>query len=201
MLEKIKAKLGIKAKPKLYDEKYKIVPAFISGGVQYWMFEDPLNITTGRGLTSMVYYEEMLMRCNRDFLNTYLNATDKILTDPKKIDIKKLIHLNILLRERVELLYAVPDHVWKLAAVVFFDDTESPFQIDHAYASKKIKSWQEAGDVKDFFYSTPLKVLVPFLDFPEGGTERYSMVLERVSEKTKSILQPLISEDLLKVNF
>ena len=192
-----------KVKPYLFDSKYKVVPAFEHNGIQYYMFEDSINTLTGRGLTAMVYYEELMMRCSLSYLQAHCEAMDKLLENPKTIKIQEIIRLHIYMKERVNLLYAVPDHIWKLASIVFFDDTESPFMHDIRYGQKKIERWKEGGDndVRDFFYSTPLKVLIPFIEFPEEGTQRYSNITNLMEEKVKSILQPLVSDDLSKVNF
>src|SRR5690606_33989514 len=63
-------------KPKSYllDGKYEVVPAFEWNGDTYYMHRDPLTTLAGRGLTSMMFYEELLMRCDVDYLREYCAA-------------------------------------------------------------------------------------------------------------------------------
>ncbi|MBK7882485.1 MAG: hypothetical protein IPJ81_00585 [Chitinophagaceae bacterium] len=146
-----------KPKPILLDGKYKVVPAFELLGETYYMHEDPLNVLAGRGLSAITHLEELLMRCSAEYLNAHIEAVEKILSDPKKINIGKLYILNNNLRERVSLTIALPKHVFKLASVVFFTKDESPFMYDSAAANKRIKTWVEADGMYDFFATNAAK--------------------------------------------
>lgn len=183
-----------KPKPILLDGKYKIVPAFELLGETYYMHEDPLNVLAGRGLSAITHLEELLMRCSAEYLNAHIEAVEKILSDPKKINIGKLYILNNNLRERVSLAIALPKHVFKLASVVFFTKDESPFMYDSAAANKRIKTWVEADGMYDFFLQrTPLKTLVPFLQLPDSNSKNYLAVQEKINQLHLKPLSEILS--------
>lgn len=185
----------------LYD-KYKIIPAFTFNGETFYMHEDPLNTLTGRGLTAMTHFEELLMRCEVSYLKDYCAAVKAILSDPKKIDILQLAKLNIHLEERVNFLAAVPEQVYKMASIVFFTKDESPFRYDQVIGAKHIAEWKEAPDMYDFFLRTPLKILIPSLGLPEQNSKTYLAVQEKISDihfkNLQQLLSGKVSEDALK---
>ena len=177
----IKKIFSRKPKALLIDNKYRIVPAFEWRGEVYYMHEDPMNVSTGRGLLAMVHLEELLMRCTADYLRDHVEAVENIFKDGQRIDLPRLMRLNYNLKERLNFLVAVPDQVYKLASVVFFTKDESPFKYDKAYNEAKIAAWKEAPDMYDFFLQTPLKTLLPFLTLPESDTRGYLAVQEKIS--------------------
>lgn len=178
----------------LLDNQYRIVEAFEWRGEKYYMFEDPLGVTTGRGLTSLVFMEELLMRCSVEYLKKYLEACDAILTNGTRIDLPSLIRLNQDLKERVFLLGAVPEHVFKLASVVFFTKEESPFRYDHAYNRTKIEAWEKEGaSMHDFFLKGPLGILLPFLKLEDHNSEKYLVAVEKMNQMHQRNLLDILS--------
>lgn len=192
LIDKIKAWAVKQKKAQLFDGKYKIVPAFKCGGIQYYMFEDPMNILTGRGLSGLVAYEEMTMRCDVSYLKTHTEAMEKILNSPK-ISLTEITKLNIYLKERVQMLDIIPDQIWKIASVYFFDENESPFMYDQKHAQTKIEHWKKHQDIIDFFYQTPLSTLLPHLKLADENSSMRLEVAQKVSEYHKSHLLTLIS--------
>ena len=140
-------------KPKsfLVDDKYKVVPAFELNGEVYYTHSDPVNTATGRGLSFMKASEELIMRCSADYLRAHIDAVEKILTNPKRIDLPLLFKLHENLKERVDLLIALPDHVYNLAAVVYFTKDESPYKYDPVAGKKKIEIFRKSPGMYDFF--------------------------------------------------
>lgn len=186
-------KRKLKPKPYLIHDKYEIVPAFELNGETFFMHKDPLNTATGRGLTSMVFYEELMMRCDVNYLKQYCDAVTKIFSDPHKIDVLKLAQITNHLRERIEFLAAVPEHVYKMASVVFFTENESPFMYDQKTGAERIKQWQEVPGMYDFFLKTPLSRLIPFLALPEQNSQQYLAVQEKISEIHFKTLRDVLS--------
>lgn len=182
-------------KPKGYiiDGKYEVVPAFEFEGETYYMHKDPLNVNAGRGLMSMVFYEELLQRCTVDYLRDYCNAVRGIFSDPKKIDILQLAKLTTHLEERVNFLAAVPEHVYKLASVVFFTKHESPIYYDQKTGAEKIAKWQATEGMYDFFLQTPLRDLVPSLVLPEANSPSYLAVQAKINEFHLTSLREVLS--------
>jgi hypothetical protein len=172
---------GKKPKSYLLEDKYKVIPAFEWKGKTYYMHEDPLNVAAGRGLTALVFMEELLMRCSVDYLKMHTKAMEDIFSE-KRIDLSKVILLNRNLKERINLLAALPENVYKMAAVVFFTEDESPFRYDNKAGEQKIKDWSEAPDMYAFFLQTPLKDLIPSLALPEQDSKQYLQVVEKIND-------------------
>ena len=192
-LHRLRSFFKHKLKPYLVDEKYKVIPAFLLGGTDYWMFDSTTEVPTGRFFAAMGIYAEMEMNCNKEYLETHVRAMDKILSDPKKISIKNVLQLNTNLKERLDLM-PMEDYIYKLASVIFFDKTESLYSYDYDYNAAKIKRWKAAGGTLGFFSATPLKELVPSLSLPEKDTLTYLSVTKMINETHQALLTGILSE-------
>ncbi len=182
-----------KIKPYLVDEKYKVIPAFSIGSVDYWMFDSSNEVPTGRFFAAMGVYSEMEMNADKEYLITHTKAMDKLLSDPKKIRLDYIMLLNINLRERLELM-PMPEYIYKLASVIFFDKSESLYAYDYDYNKLKIERWKAAGGTLDFFSRTPLKELVPSLSLPEKDTQTYLTTVKLVNETHQMLHSGILSE-------
>jgi hypothetical protein len=192
-VSKFRRMFGRQLKPYLVDEKYKVIPAFSIGGTDYWMYDSSLEIPTGRFFAAMGVYSEMEMNADKSYLEAHCKAMEKLLSDPKKINLTYIMQLNINLKERLELM-PFPDFIYKLASVIFFDDTESLYSYDYDYAKLKIEKWKVAGGTLDFFSRTPLKELVPALQMPEHDSQTYLRVSKMVEETHAALLTSISSE-------
>lgn len=182
-----------KLKPYLVDEKYKVIPAFSLGGTDYWMYDSAMELPTGRFFAAMGVYTEMEMNCSKDYLLSHCKAMEKLLSDPKKIQLTYIMQLNINLRERLDLM-PMPDYIYKLASVIFFDKSESLYSYDYDYNKLKIEKWKAAGGTLDFFSKTPLAELVPALNMPERDTQTYLTVSKMVEETHRLLHSDILSE-------
>lgn len=176
----------------MLEGKYKVEDVFTLGGKTYRQFTDAANTPTGRALAALTIYEEFNMRVTREYLELHCKAVDSILSDPKKINISTLAILHRNLKERLNMAL-FPEHVYKLASVVFFDDSESPYNYDYQYNNLKIEEWKAAGGTLDFFLKTPLKELIPSLQLPEENVENFFRVAGLVDELHKADLQEVLS--------
>jgi hypothetical protein len=177
-------------KPKVIKlDKIKLVEAFELKGTKYYQVDDIFSMPSGRGMAALTIFAEYDMRCTKDYLLTHLNAVDKILNpENRRIDLVALSIIHNNLRERLELM-PFPDYIYKLAAVCFFDDTESPYNFDWEYNQKKIEKWKAAGGALDFFCTVPLKELMPF-SIPLGSSvEGYFQSHERINQLHQQCLQ------------
>ncbi len=181
-----------KLKPYLVDAKYKVIPAFSLAGTDYWMYDSAMEIPTGRFFAAMGVYAEMEMNCGKEYLAAHCKAMEKLLSDPKKISLQYIMQLNINLKERLELM-PMPDYVYKLASVIFFDKTESLYSYDYDYNKLKIEKWKAAGGTLDFFSKTPLRELIPSLSMPERDTQTYLTVSKMVSEIHQALHTDILS--------
>jgi hypothetical protein len=188
-------------KPREYllDNTYRIVEAFQLNGTSYYMHEDPMNVSVGRGLSAMQHLEELIMRCSADYLKAHIEATDKILSDREKIDLGKIYKLNDHLKQRVNLLIAIPGHVYKLASIVYFTKEESPFRYDPVFNKKKIDEW-EKEDLYDFFCKGHLKNLIPSLALPENDSLKYSDLAEKINKLHLSTLSEILSNKAMTLD-
>lgn len=154
--------------------------AFTSGGVDYFEFEDPNALTQGRGFAALNFYKELSMSCTREFLIAHTEAIDKIVRNPKNIDVIEIAKLNLQLKERHEM---VLDSLtpYKVASVIFFDETEDPYSFDYNYALKKIEKWKKEN-VSSFFLQVPLKSLIPSSLLSEENLENYMKVAREVDK-------------------
>ena len=175
-----------KLKPFLVDGKYKVIPAFSLAGVDYWMYDSTTEVPTGRFFAAMGVYAEMDMNCDKEYLESHCKAMEKLLSDPKKISLTYIMQLNVNLKKRLELM-PMPDYIYKLASVIFFDKTESLYSYDYDYNKLKIEKWKASGGTLDFFSQTPLKELVPALAMPERDTQTYLMVTKLIAETHRKL--------------
>lgn len=159
-------------KKRQQKEKYRIEYAFTCGGTKYYRFADITNLPCERGLVATTFFEELTMRCDRQFLIQYQSAVDKLLHE-QKIDIFKINQLNEILRQRLQMTTHV-DLMYKLASVVFFDKTENPSVYEPAYAEKKIAKWRKDKGVSDFFLQMPLRELMPSSESADTDLDTFS---------------------------
>lgn len=178
----------------LLENKYKVEPAFELGGVRYFQFSNQEEVPTGRQFAALAVYNEMEMRCSREYLELHCKAMDKLLSDPKKIHIGYIAQINANLKDRLGLM-VVPDFIYKLASVVFFDESESPYKYDYEYNEKKIAKWKEDDSTLDFFLQTPLKDLVPFLSAQADVSKTFSVIAEQVGEIHHKLLTGILSDE------
>lgn len=183
-----------KVKSYMINDQYKVTEAFKApDGTIYYQFEDQMKLPAGRGLCALTIYEEFNMRATREYLELHCRAVEKILSDPKKINIQAIAIINKNLQERLNMAM-FPDHIYKLASVVFFDKSESPYNYDYAYNQKKIEKWKASGGMLDFFLKTPLADLIPSLKLPKESADHYFQVADQVDSLHQQDLQEVLSE-------
>lgn len=163
------------------DQKYRVVVAFELDGIKYFMFDNQFEVPADRQMAALAIYEEMNMRCTAEYLKMHTRAMDKIMSDPKKVNLSLILQLNLNLKERLDLM-PLPDFVYKLASVVFFDESESPYSYDYEYAEKKIAKWKTSGGTYDFFSRTALKDLIPSLTIADASTPMYFQVANQIEK-------------------
>lgn len=163
-------------KQRKQQQKYRIEYAFSSGGTKYYRFADIANLPYERGLMATTFYDELSMRCDREFLVKHVAKMEEVL-HKQTIDIFTINKLNEILKQRLQMATHV-DLLYKLASVVFFDKTENPYVYEPAYAEKKIAKWRKDQGVRDFFMQMPLMELIP-------SSENVDFDLDTFSEMQK----------------
>jgi hypothetical protein len=183
-----------KFKSYLLDKKYRVIEAFAIKGKKYYMFDSTFEVPAGRMLATLAIMEEMNMRVDREYLEAHAKAMEKILSDPKKISIQWIVQLNINLKERLGLM-PLSDAIYKLASVIFFDETESPYSYDFEYNRVKIEEWKQSKESLDFFLSRLSTELIPSLQPATGNVKTYFQVTEKIDAIHRDHLTKVLSEN------
>lgn len=185
---------------KLFRRKTKIrrfnnetaVEAFRHNGKAYYHFTDSFKIPAGRAMAALAIYTEMQMRCTKDYLVKHTRAMEIILSDPKKINIGAMAIMNKNLQERLALV-PFPDHIYKLASVTFFDETENISSYDFKYNEAKIEEWKQSPELMDFFLSQQLSDLIPFSSMSDPNAKMYFPVSEQIDRMHQQTILDILS--------
>jgi len=175
--------------------EHPIKEAFISAGVQYYMFEDIFNAPFNRAYECQTFYNELQMKVDKNYLDSYIKVMGEILSDPKGINISDIAIMTNQLAERSQFI-TDKDLLYKLASVMYFDESESPYKYDFTYGLKKVAKWKANDDVAAFFLNTPIKDFLPFTDLLERDLEGYLRTTELIKEQhQKTLLGQLSKRD------
>jgi hypothetical protein len=175
-----------KNSPPVYKSDYPLEFAFHCGGVDYFEFVDKNNLPYERGLEALTFYQEMQNGVTNDYIKSYNAAMNKLLSDPKKINLNEIIKLQAYFEQRCSYIIS-KEIVYKVASVAFVSKDEPLTRYDFKANEKKIKNWKEnAGD--SFFLSMPIKKLVPFLEKSGNTSLMYLSIVEKVEQIQADIL-------------
>lgn len=167
-----------------------VVPAFEAGGIQYFMHLEIAGMAAGRALQALAFNEEHEMKVEKEMHLAYLKSLKECLN---MNDIVRASYLTTVIENRLQFIVE-PDILYKMASVVFFDETENPYAYDHAYGQLKVAAWKKL-EVEHFFYRTPIRTYLPSSDMFDGGLESY---IAKVRLLTLQEIQSYIS--ILSVN-
>ena len=182
--------------PWTVEEGHVIIPAFESGGIQYYMMKDIFNSFSGRALDAMAIYEKWSLRCSPEFMKSWMDGLENTI-NANPIKITEVAEMINVMRERLSFALPTEQIIWELASVAFFDRNESPYRYDEAYAKDKISRWKEDIGLPDFFFQTPLRDLVSLPDLSEEGLKNYLKIVEGVEGKQlEKVLSKLTSSQL-----
>jgi len=164
-----------------------IEEAFKFNGVIYYRFADLNNLPYKRGLMAFSVYNELDMRCTREYLLQHVSAIDMILSKSEinVFDIKKL---NDQMKQRLSLLTDI-ELMYRLASVAYFDKNENPDNYDPEYCKKKIEQWKKYATVEAFFLSQPLMELIPFLNNADVDLNSFSLLNKELNEIHSDVLR------------
>jgi hypothetical protein len=187
---------GINPK-KFFPEATKIIVyAFTIGDKHYFRFDDIINIPYQRGLQTLVYYKEMDMNCDRDFLKAHCQAIEDLFKK-EQLNIDTLLDIRNLGRQlsaRLE-LPKEPDLMYKFASVVYFDQTENPANYEFKYGEGKIRFWKKNLSLQSFFLSKPLRELIPYLRHAGENLQQFSLLIENETKNQWETILGQLSEE------
>ena len=195
-MSELKILTGINPKEFFPDERHIILYAFSMGDRHYFRFDDTFNIPYQRALQLLVYYRELGMNCDADFVKAHTQAFDNALKS-NKINIDTLIELKRLndqLKQRLE-LPKEPELMYKFASVVYFDQHENPSVYEFKYGEGKIKYWKKTVSMKDFFLQKPLRELIPYLEHAGENLAMFSRMTAKATDQHLGRLLPMLSDE------
>lgn len=161
------------------ENEGRITKAFECDGKQFYQFEDINSMMTGRAFTCIDYYQELSMRCTREYLEKHCEKMDELLSGTE-INIMDIAQIESQLKERLTMIVD-PDVIYKIASVVYFDENESPWSYDFKYNQRKISHWKSLN-LDDFFFMIRVKDLIPLGDLSNQDLATYIQVGNRVNK-------------------
>jgi hypothetical protein len=197
-LNKILSKGKKEPKYKLI-EGHQVKEAFKFRGVTYFELVDILEIPCERQFAVRDYFDELQMKCTREFLQAHTAAVTNILSNPKSLNLPELYKLNNQLQERLDMIID-PEIVYKLASVYYFDESESPYSYNYKYAQTKIESWKKGKDL-DFFLLPPVARLANVSALLGDDLKAYLRVQQKMTKQQLANIFINLSEDDKKKDF
>lgn len=173
--------LGIKP-DHFRGSKQLIELAFTVDGVDYYQHTDVFNMPFRRALKALTYGNELAMKCDEAYLKQWVAKLDSYF-EKSRLKVDDLVEMKTLLaqlKERMVVAF-VPDHVYKVASVRFFDKNEDPCDYDFAYNQKKIARWKKAEAAADFFLREPIVRLLPLLAASPTDLPHYIATVEAMT--------------------
>lgn len=197
IIERLKAFGKQKTELKQWDLKtgHVVKPKFMCDGIQYYELADTFNTFTDRGMQALRVYEEWNMRCTKDYLLAYLEADEKLFSNPNEINVLQIANLRNMLKERLEFIVPTPQLIYNMAAVAFFDENESPYLYDDKYCREKIERWKKSKDVDLFFCLMALKELIPLPVISESDLKVCLNVVAALDQKQLNAIIGRISPE------
>jgi hypothetical protein len=166
--------------------------AFSINDKDYWEFDDFHEIPCARGFASLTFFSEMSMRCTREYLLAHCSAMEEAINS-KTIKMVDIMKLHLQLRERLNFIFE--DKIfYKLASVVFFDNSENPYRYEFKYGIEKAKLFSEVN-VDDFFLSEPISKLTGSLTSQIPDLKNYCQMMTEINQKHILEISSMLSEN------
>jgi hypothetical protein len=156
--------------------------AFKLNGTQFHRFKKETSMPFGRYMYLQTFLYEQNLRIDVKMLNAYMEKLTKVLNGNKGvIELGKAFQVIGQIQSRCELAFEV-DTTYRLASVLYFDDTEDLYSYDKAYNDQKIAAWKEAKAV-DFFYMMPMSEFLNLNDLSPADLVSYMDVQKTILEE------------------
>jgi hypothetical protein len=167
------------------DLKHKIEVAFTVGQRKFYRFIEDHDIPTGRYKYIYAALREADLRMSQETLVKFIKAMRDELEGGKKrqqINLGNIWQLVLNLESRCVLPWE-PASVKRLAAVLYFDETEDLKTYDKMHGMKKVEFWDK-NKVKDFFLTRPIVELFGLRNISPTSLEAYI-------QETEAMIQDL----------
>lgn len=187
---------------KKHWEKFEFV--FSSGGRNYFKFRSDTNLSFQRYVAARDIFTEEMWQISPDGLKGWTDSAIKLLQDKRKKDEAKLFEMGVLLarlKEQQELSFSFVRTI-KLASVMYFDETENPYDFDYGYMVEKMNWWMKHNDVPGFFLKLPGVNYLPSLtelqqNFPIYLQTEVDLLLRNLTHSISIISSDKESQDLV----
>lgn len=188
---------GINPKDYFPNCKHILIYSFTIGDRKYFRFDDLINVPYQRAMQALVYFRELGMNCDADYIEAHTNAVDNQFKGSKLTmdNIVAMKQLNEQLKVRLK-LPKEPDLMYKMAAVTFFDQRENPDEYEFGYGERKIAFWKKNLTLSAFFLQRPLLELIPYLRHAGEDLKGFSLMIQNASQEQYSFLSKLVSPEL-----
>jgi hypothetical protein len=150
--------------------------AFESGGTKYFRFINEQRIPAMRAFAAKDVFGELQFRTTDEMHTSFLDAIMTAAENGKLGEVYELAHI---LKERKNNVTHV-GLLYKLASVLYLDQSEDPQDYDPAYAYLKIQKWQADRDVNAFFLETPIIEYLPFSDLSKIDFNHFSKLERKI---------------------
>lgn len=161
--------------------------AFQSGKTKFFQFKQDTEIRTGRYMIIQNILQEVYLRIDRERLAQYIKRiTSEIDGSRGQINIGNALAYLGQLNTMTELAFE-PDTVYRLASVIYFDETEDLRKWDRKYNEQKIVGWKENGTL-DFFFNKPFRELIGLKDISLTDLKDYLEKVAALSEGYRSVM-------------
>ena len=166
--------------------------AFTLDGVDYFEFNNFDDCPCERGFKALSYFNEMSMRCSREYLQAHCLAMDNLFSNVKSINLLNVATLHTQMKERLDWIVE-PDILLKLASVVFFDSNENPYRYDFKYGNDKVEKFRNMKD--SFFLSTPIRKLIPYTWESDYDMLTYLKTLTLINQQMIQNISTMLSSE------
>ena len=165
---------------------------FTLDGIKHYRYKDISKTNCQRMFAANDYYNELSMRCSRDYLLEHTKAMDEILSG-KSIDIQKVSQLNLQLKERLDMIHE-SDMIYKIASVIIFDTTENPHDYDFKYGQEKIPRFKKASQKDAFFLIKLFKITVGSPNMSDQDLLTYMEVGGKITQEHLEVISTIMSK-------
>lgn len=159
-----------------------------NGPYSYFRMVNEQRIPAMRAFAAKDVFQELEFKVDKRMLSAYFEAVKDA------ANAGKLGHIYLIteeIQERSEYITHI-DLLYKVASVLYFDQTENPYTYDPVYGYEKINRWKSDRSINDFFLETPINEYLPFSDLSKIDLAYYTRAqVQKDVKLAKAILKTL----------
>ena len=173
---------------------------FTLDGLKHYRYKDISKTVCKRMFAANDYFNELSMKCSREYLLEHTKAMDAILSNPQTTNIQEISQLNLQLKERLDMIYE-SDMIYKIASVIIFDTTENPNDYDFKYGQEKIQRFKEASKKDTFFLIKLFKITVGSPNMSDKDLLMYMEVGSKITQEHLAVISTIISNNTGTIDY